>query len=288
MFLPGFRLYFSLFNKYTKLDPRVSIKYLLNSYTSLQFSFGTYSQYLNRLETEIEAPGSDDYFIFPETFTLWRVADNKKLQPSKATHYVFTLKTKLTDEIDFTSGVYYKDFQRVYIIYYSSSEGYSGSLKEGKKKSYGVEFLLEKRIGKITGWLSYTLSKVINWFPGVNQGKPYPPKYDRRHNFHIVAQYNLSPKWKFNLEWRYYSGVPYTPYGGGDKNSKRTPAYHRLDVGIIYTFKVKERWRFNLYLQIYNLYNNKNIIEVYYSKSSVNYIYSLPFLPTAGIEIEFK
>ncbi|MFH1319960.1 MAG: TonB-dependent receptor, partial [Bacteroidota bacterium] len=137
-----------------------------------------------------------------------------------------------------------------------------------------LDFLLQKKFGKYTGWIAYTLSKVEYTFPGIDKGKPFPALHDQRHEVKLINSLNLG---KFNLSgtFVYATGKPYTaPIGQynitlldgkettfihvGDKNSNRLPAYHRLDIAITYNFKFK-KINGSAGISFFNIYNRKNI-----------------------------
>jgi hypothetical protein len=115
--------------------------------------------------------------------------------------------------------------------------------KNGIGRAYGLEFLLQKNTGRLTGMLAYTLSKNQRRFAGINRNTWYPYKYDRRHQFTITGAYQISEKWQFASNFVFLSGNAITlpvayylspanswrPYYEG-RNNARMPAYHRLDI----------------------------------------------------------
>ncbi|GAA4442004.1 TonB-dependent receptor [Ravibacter arvi] len=149
----------------------------------------------------------------------------------------------------------------------------------GKGKSYGTELLLRKDAGRLTGWIGYTLSWTVHQFPDLNNGKPFFPKYDRRHNLSLTGSYQLSDQVKLSANWVYYTGnyvsAPYAfSYGldryaihdyryldsrayAGYRNSFKTPGYHRLDLGI--QFHKKKKWGSRYWeISFYNAYLREN------------------------------
>jgi hypothetical protein len=67
-------------------------------------------------------------------------------------------------------------------------------ITQGEGKAYGLEFFLQKKTGKLSGWIGYTLAWNNRQFSDLNQGKAFPYRYDRRHDISIVAIYELSKK----------------------------------------------------------------------------------------------
>src|SRR5690606_35167389 len=136
------------------------------------------------------------------------------------------------------------------------------NVTSGTGESYGVEFLLEKKKGKFTGWVGYTLSCTWLQFAELNNGKRYHPRYDRRHDISVVGMYTISENITISGTWVYGSGnaislpiseyIQYGPSGinsnpnqsyytyyYGDKNSFRMAAYHRFDISIQFHKKLK-------------------------------------------------
>ena len=144
----------------------------------------------------------------------------------------------------------------------------------GTGKSYGLEFLLQKIKGPITGWIAYTYSKTTRQFENKNSGRPYPFKYDRTHDISIVYLHKIKSNIQLSATWVYGTGNPFTLAAGKykmmpeiinkiinesnylnygqvytDLNSYRMRAYHKLDVGINFykTVKLGERtWSINI------------------------------------------
>ena len=169
------------------------------------------------------------------------------------------------------------------------------NVTSGRAWSYGLEFLLQKKEGRFTGWIGYTLSWTQMQFDSLNFGKKYYAKYDRRHDISVVAIYKLSDRITLSGTWVYGTGnavtlplseyiapthlqtrSPYdhtfnnlSPfyYGNyvndfGEKNNFRMKAYHRLDVGI--QFHKKKKWGERIWeFSFYNLYNRKNPFYYY-------------------------
>ncbi|HKO79063.1 MAG TPA: hypothetical protein VJU78_01650, partial [Chitinophagaceae bacterium] len=149
----------------------------------------------------------------------------------------------------------------------------------GKSRSYGLEILLKKNTGKLTGFLSYTLSRSEQQTPGrtanetgINNGEWYRSGFDKTHNLSVTGAYALTDKWSFGGIFSLQSGKAATfpngqyVYGGivvptyESRNSSRLPAYHHLDVSATYTPKPNKNkgWQSEWVFSIYNLYNRAN------------------------------
>ena len=134
---------------------------------------------------------------------------------------------------------------------------------------------VKKSVGKTTGWIGYTYSHTYRTFPDVNSGEPYPAKYDRRHDFSVVATHTLNDKWTFSSIFVYATGssitIPieryvidgniYTEFT--TKNGYRMDAYHRLDISATYTPKPHKKYKSSWNFSIYNVYNRLNPYFIY-------------------------
>jgi hypothetical protein len=148
--------------------------------------------------------------------------------------------------------------------------------------SYGLELLAQRTVGDITGWIGYTWSRTMRQFDRegqtINEGKPFPAKYDRRHDLSIMVSYKPNKEFDCSAAWVFSSGNVGTlamqefvdPDGVGivsyveSRNNFRMPPYHRLDVGVNFHKQKKHGVR-TWSLSVYNLYNHKNPFFVYKS-----------------------
>jgi hypothetical protein len=151
----------------------------------------------------------------------------------------------------------------------------------GKGWSYGTELYINKAKGRLTGWLSYTLSWTKRKFADINNGEEYYAKFDRRHDLAITTTYNLSSKWKLGAVFVYSTGnattIPEKFYFVNGVltqeyskiNAYRLPAYHRLDFAATYTPtpKKKHKYTSNWVFSIYNVYNRKNPYFIYFDQT---------------------
>jgi hypothetical protein len=182
--------------------------------------------------------------------------------------------------------------------------------------AYGIEFLGEKKIGDLTGFVSYTLSKVTRTIPGVNQGFPFIANYDRRHAVNIAAIYELNPQWTFGTTFTYSTGRPITLPNGRyrydiynvdyvtSRNGYLLPDFHRLDLSATLNPKPKHadrKWQGQWVFSIYNVYNRKNPFTIYTrtkqdedgniigngTEKEARLIYLFPILPSVTYNFKF-
>jgi hypothetical protein len=146
----------------------------------------------------------------------------------------------------------------------------------GKANAYGLEAYLEKKSGRTTGWLGYTLSWATRTFEAINDGAPFRPRYDRRHDISVVFIHKINNKFSLSGNWIFGTGTYITvPLGRyvfqdqvGDRARTITPVYsarsnyqmasvHRLDVGLVMALKSK-RGNQDITFSLYNAYSRRN------------------------------
>jgi hypothetical protein len=150
---------------------------------------------------------------------------------------------------------------------------FENQLVQGKGLSYGLEVLIKKESGKLTGWISYTLAKSERQYDEVNNGDWFLARYDRRHNLAVVMNYQLSKRWSVSSVFEFISGSRFTPIigqyvvpspslGGIDLipvfapiNSVKLADTHRLDVGIKYRTRTDKKLQGEWFVGVYNVYN---------------------------------
>lgn len=258
---------------YGGIEPRFTIRYTLNSNSSVKASITRNLQYIHlvsnagtTLPTDIWVPST--YIVKPQDGILYAAGYFRNFNNS-----MYETSVEL----------YYKTMKHQ--IEYA--EGYTPSLSDpeqsfvfGKGWSYGSELFIHKVKGRLTGWIGYTLSWTWRQFPDLNNGKKYPSKYDRRHDLSVVGIYELSPKWKLSSTFIYGSGnaisLPERFYfidgvltqEFSSINAYRMKPYHRLDVAVTYTPKHKKPRKYtdNWVFSIYNLYSRQNPYFYYYDQ----------------------
>ena len=213
----------------------------------------------------------------------------------------------------FNAEAFHKEMSNV--IDYKEQANYIGSdnnweekVTVGSGRSYGYEFLAEKRNGKTKGWVSYTLSWNYRQFDKINGGKEFPYKYDRRNNLAVLVNHEFTPRLDASLTWVYSTGANYTLpeqvyfvnsglqkgnaiYVYGDRNNYEFPSYHRLDFGFNFK-KFKKNYTRILSLGVYNAYNRQNPFYVNLAYNSdgkrvFEAVSLFPVLPSINYKIIF-
>lgn len=268
-------------NFYKSLQPRFSARYLLPYNWSVKASYASMMQFIHLLANSNIGLPTD----------LW-VPATKKIKPQQSYQgAVGVAKSFHNNTYEFSVEGYYKHMKDI-IDYLDGANFIGGNndweakVAQGKGWSYGVEVFLQKKKGKYTGWIGYTLSWTNRQFKEINFGNAYPYKYDRRHDISFVNIYKVSNKLDIAATWVYGTGnaislplqsylVPTTINGlnsndaqyFGGKNNYRMAPYHRLDLSI--NRHKKKKWgRVTWSFGVYNLYNRQNPYFLYFSSNS--------------------
>ena len=250
------------------LEPRISGSYTLSEKNSIKASYGRNFQYLHQLSNSTTSSPTDNW-VPSSTNVKPQIADQVALG------YYQNLK-KNTFKI--STEIYYKHLANQ-IDYRNGAElllndEVEGEIVYGKGRAYGLELLLEKKKGKFTGWISYTLSRSLRQFDDINDGKEFSARQDRIHDISIVLMYKLNKSLALSTSWIYYTGDAvtfpsgkyeingeYVPYYT-DRNSYRMPDYHRMDIGVTWYMKDKKKFEHNLNFSIYNVYARENAYTI--------------------------
>lgn len=307
---PGFAYtVFSVEGKsYHNYQPRLSVKYIINSYWNVKASFTMMSQCVHMLSSTPIAMPTD----------LW-VPITKDIKPEHATQYSVGAYCTRIKGYEFSLEGYYKEMDNV--LEYKdgmSYMGFSGNWNQlvamGEGTSKGVEFMARKTSGALTGMVSYTLSKSDRKFDrgsGVNNGEKFPFTYDRRHNFNIALSQEFNERIQLDVTWMFYSGAytsistskepMITPEGVGSKigyiegrNNYHLPPTHLMCIGINFTKQKKHCqriWNFS----VYNAYNSMNPAFVYKKEDDYGNIVEgkltkitiLPIIPSFTLTYKF-
>jgi len=310
----GLRL--SLFSQkevsYLRPEPRLSMSYQLQPGLSAKASYATMNQYVHLLSnTGIGLPTD-----------LW-VPTTDRVKPQQSRQVAVGLAKDFSDNFPLGSGFaltvegYYKTMQN--IINYKEGASFlliddptsaervrwEDNVTAGRGWSYGAEVLLQRKTGRLSGWLGYTLSWTQWQFAELNGGRPFYPRYDRRHDVSVVGIYELSKRITLSGTWVYGTGnaltVPIASYRAyrhdpgtqfttgpagvpsliaplfdtgtrandydREKNSFRAEAYHRFDVSIQF-HKQKKHHERTWEFSLYNAYNRRN--PFFYRLETVN------------------
>lgn len=249
---------------YVNLEPRASAVYKFDEVSSIKASYSRTTQNMHLLT-----------FVAQGTpFDRWTSSSNN-IKPQLSDQFTMGYFRNFSDNMyEFSVEAYYKNM-RNQIDYKDHAEFQAydvidTEVRFGKGRAYGIEFMLRKRVGRLSGWLSYTLSKSEKKIDGINNNKWYDAYQDRTHDISVVGIYELTPKWTLSAAWVYYTGNAITYPSGkyqidgkdvmyyAERNGYRAPAYHRLDLGATYKLKKTAKFESELAFSLYNAYGRKN------------------------------
>lgn len=266
-----------IIKKYTGWEPRFSAKYAFTKENSVKLSYNRTYQYLH-LMTNTNNPTPLDIWTPSSKYIKPQIADqvalgyfqnfmNNMFEASVEGYY-----KNMQNQIDF------KDNAQLLLNNHIETE-----IKVGKAYSYGLEVLLQKKEGDLSGWISYTWSNTKRKIDGIFDGKEYSPAYDRPHDLKIVLNYNINKKWSVSANWKYTTGFAYTPAIGkypidkynaiiyGDRNSFRSDDFHRLDISFTYDPTevniARKKWYSGIWnISLINVYARRNAYSIYFKE----------------------
>lgn len=303
-----FPLFSTSGKSYSFVEPRVTAKMSAGPTTSVKVSYTRMNQFLHLIPNSVAGLPTD----------IW-IPSSDKTKPQSVTQYALGVFKNIKDnEIETSVEVYHKRMQNQVLF----GEGkqlrininIDSLLVYGKGESYGAEFFIKKNTGKLTGWISYTISKTTQKFKDLNFGKEFPFKYDRRHVLSVAGSYAFTKTWTLSAVFVYSSGPTFTVPTGRistlnsgsifegnyyvyeGRNNYRLASYHRLDLSasnrktVKFLKKPYEReWAFG----VYNAYSRQNPYFIYFeidaltSKPTAKQVSLLPIIPSVSFNFKF-
>ncbi len=264
---------------YPSVQPRLSARFLFTDDLSVKAGYSYMTQYMHLLSTSNVSLPTD----------LW-VPVTARIVPMTSHQVAAGVFYNLKNIVDISVEGYYKWMNNLLeykpgSTFLGSSVGWQDMVCVGRGWAYGLELLAQKSVGQITGWLGYTWSRTMRQFdtPGeeLNDGRPFPAKYDRIHDISITLQYKPNDRFDAGLTWVYSTGNTATLamhriedersnswWSGGSlgyvesRNNFRMPSYHRMDVSVNFHKRLKHGTR-TWNISVYNLYNRQNPFLVY-------------------------
>lgn len=280
-----------------QIEPRLSMSYRAGNYR-WKAAGGAFHQYLQLVTTEAFS-GGDFWVPLDET-----------VDPGRSWQGVVGVEWEPSERYQATVESYYTDLANLVVLDNRVAADSDATTSEevfvtgGTGYATGIEVFLQRRTGRLTGWIGYTLGWTRRTFAELNQGKTFPPKYDRRHDVSFVMQYRVG-KWSFGANYIYGTGQAFTPASAryllrtpalpsqvedlalpADRNSGRLLPYQRLDLS------VKRRFRAfganaEIYVQAFNVFSRRNEWFVLFDETEPEVIKMLPIVPTLGINFNF-
>lgn len=276
---------FEVSKDYGGFEPRLGINYQLTTVSSVKASYNRTRQYIHLVSNTTAATPVDVWkpagkYVKPGTADqiaggYYRNFNKNTYQLSAEVYYKW-----MYDLLD------YKDGADLLLNEHVETEFISGD-----GRSYGLELMLKKVKGKLTGWIAYTLSRTERQVKGytaggttvygINDGDWYSANWDKPHDLTVVAVYALNDRWDFGMNFTYNTGRPITypvskfVYDGknvpyyADRNEYRVPDYHRLDISATFRPRKNEnrKWKSSWVFGVYNVYGRKNPYSIYFESA---------------------
>ncbi|WP_422348384.1 TonB-dependent receptor [Flagellimonas sp.] len=267
---------------FSNLEPRASLAYQLNDYSSVKLGYSRAAQYIHLLSNTSSVTPLD----------VW-TPSGKYVKPQLSDQYALGYFRNFKDKMySLEAEVYYKTVDNR-IDYIDGSDLIGNNTIEteilnGESRAYGLELLMRKNEGDLTGWISYTLSKSEQRTfggsaggPGINNGDWYNTPFDRTHDISVTGAYRCNDKWSFGANAIYQTGRPVTYPNGqyiyegisianySQRNADRLPDYYRLDVSATYrpNKRPDKRWKGEWVFGIYNVFNRKNAASISFGQN---------------------
>lgn len=292
-------------NFFTSLQPRFSARYMISENLSAKISYATMAQYIHLLTNSGIGLPTD----------LW-VPATENVKPEYSQQIAGGVARTFRNGFEVSLEGYYKNMQN--IIEYKDGANFldnrtdwQGQVEAGRGWSYGGELFVQRKEGKTTGWVGYTLSWTKRQFENLNFGNIFPYKYDRRHDISVALVHNISDRLSISGTWVYGTGnaisMPLAKYPSTsddiwewydeifyykERNGYRMRAYHRLDIGI--SFRKEHKWGEGTWnLSAYNAYNRKNPFFIYYGwdektgNEAFKQVSLFPVLPSLSYSFKF-
>ncbi len=290
---------------YFEPQPRINMKWTLDDF-NIKAGYSRMAQYVHLLSSTSVSLPTD----------LW-VPITKNIKPVTSDQFSLGAYYGGISGWEFSVESYYKAMHN--ILEYKDgmaavgSSSWEENVEMGEGRAYGLEFFVEKKTGKATGWIAYTLAKSERYFPdgSINLGRPFPYKYDRRHNLNINLNYEFTKNINLNLSWSFASGATTTlptrnsvvitpdgtlyPFDYTDaRNNFRLPPSHRLNLSLNLGKETKRGNKSEWNIGVYNVYNqmNPNLVMLDFEQTDKNNVrllkYTiLPVLPFVNYSYSF-
>lgn len=295
------------------LEPRLAMQLKITDWWHLKLATGLYSQIFidTKPDRDIVNLYTGYMTIDPENINISPTFQGKEVSSymQKAKHIIFGTEFDLWGNTSINIEGYYKKMDNLIAMNRNvlSDADYKYIIENGK--AYGMDISFRYDNDRLYFWAVYSLGKVTRQ----DDVAEYAPHYDRRHNINVVLSYKmgLSRSWEVSLRWNYGSGFPFTPTKGGAENlnfqsgldydytstngtlqmvygtynSKRLPAYHRLDASIKKSFDLSKNVNLELNFSVTNVYNRENLF--YQDRVTGERVNQLPIMPSFGVTLSF-
>lgn len=305
----GLRTEFAFNGNYFRIGPRLSAQRRIDDKSVLRMATGQYYQYIH-----LYNPAEEQGMAFLD---FWIPID-ENLKPGSAQHFVLGFDTDHLP-VHVAANTYVKHMDHLlagreeFILHLE--DNIHTQFYEGSGWATGFDVTLEGDWGRFGGWAGYGLGWVQYTMgdstDGLNNGEPYPPSFDRRHNFNFSIGYNASPRLDLTAVYKFGTGQPYTevdhweleywheggdsvfyPVFGDNYHDARMSYYNRFDIGMRWKMIDRQSWDMYMFAQVLNLFNHPNYLAYHPEKKvgdevEYDYLRMFPRLPYIGFRAEF-
>ena len=293
-------------SSYGGFEPRITMKYSLGENTTMKFGYNRMQQFFQLLSNNTT----------PLPTSRWKTADSF-IKPQQSDFVSLGLfKTYNENVYEASLETYYRDVRNTLDFVSGANLQLNPNIETqlitGQSKAYGMELMVQKKKGEVSGWVSYTyaraFSQMIGDYPevqSINEGSWFPTNYDKPHTFNMMLNIQPTTHHSFSFTFAYNTGRPFSsPSGmyeiGGKKfavfqerNNDRIRDYHRLDFSWTITNPTmkKQRWEGSWVFTVYNLYGRQNPYSVFFKSSKTGlraYELSVFAAPFISLTYNFK
>ncbi len=292
---------------YIKPEPRIGARYNLDEHSALKLSYTRMYQYLHLASLSAVSLPVDIWYPSTQR-TKPQFADQVSLGYSRSIGELFFLNIEgyykwMNNQVEFRDGANLVGNPKI-----------ENDFVYGKADARGGEVYIEKKLGRTRGWFGYTLAWATRTFKDIDNGRPFKPRYDRRHDVSVVVMHKLNDIFSFSANWTYGSGA-YTTLPVGryvfqnesgtaarsvvpiyeSRNNYQLQAVHRLDINFVATLKSKKGHQ-DIAFSLYNVYSRRNPFYMQFREVTDKEGYITSFLPKVvslfpvlpGITYNFK
>lgn len=263
---------------YVNLEPRITANYRINEVSSVKGGYSRNTQNLHLLSNSGSGNPTDQwigssYTVKPEIADQISAGYSRNFNNNNYELNAEIYYKSMQNQIDYKNGAQ---------IAFDTAADVESELLFGKGRAYGLELIAKKKSGKLTGWISYTLSKTERQINGINDNEWYDARQDKTHDLSVVATYQLNQKWSFSGLFLYSTGNAVTfPTGKyelngqtifqySSRNADRMPAYHRMDLSATYEPTSNKRWKGSWSFGVYNVYGRENAYTITFEDNPNN------------------
>ncbi len=289
---------------YAAPEPRVSLHYQIDENSAINFSYNRMKQYLHLVSGSSAVMPTDLWFpvskqVKPQSSNQYAISYQKEWNKSGLFLQIEPYFKTMNNLVEYKEGTQ--------ILLNNEIEK---DLVQGNGRAYGIEMMLQKKMGRLSGWIAYTLSWSERKFDELNRGNWFYGRYDRRHDLSLVGNFQINENWGFSSTFTIGSGLRVTPMIGkylmpsgsyndvigvpiyGDRNSLVLSPLHRLDMNLTYQSKPGKRFKTEWSIGACNVYNRTQAYKLSLVKNADNsrsfkQVGLYGFVPSASFNLIF-